>query len=503
MKMFGWENNLSNHEEKSVAAIFVTQLDELGRQDPWTVNLLTVLSFLDPECIPLEIIIQGAEIMSNSPPTSNIVSSGKSPRQNIISPLMRKLKKKRQDPSVHSNLDELLALLLSPVGLHHAIEQLQSRALVKQQRIEGKSVLRLHDLVKIMAQERVTQSNDGRRWFEFVAELVCGALQYVGDVELCECWAEYEMFMPHLRLLTMQDEIYGSQSVSITRANMRVAKYLYSCRRYNEAEMVCRRALAVMEKQLGMEHDDTVHTRYILASVHLHQGHVNEAETLQKQVMAVHEKKFGAKHPDMYTMCNLALFCLTQGRYDEAGTLLKKVLVLREQSLGKEHPHTLSSMRDLAVVYQCQGRYGEAETLFMQVLAVREKTLGTEHPDTLHTMDNLAMVYMSQNRYSEAEIILKKVLAIQEYKLGAEHPDTMHTMGDLALAYQSQNRYGEAEPLYAQVLALQEKKFGAQHPDTLRVMQALADVYESQGRCSEAEVLRKQAVAARENIPEA
>jgi len=58
--MISWENDLSSYEQKSVAATFSAQLEGLELHSPNASNLLKVLSFFDPENIPLKMIIDGA-----------------------------------------------------------------------------------------------------------------------------------------------------------------------------------------------------------------------------------------------------------------------------------------------------------------------------------------------------------------------------------------------------------------------------------------------------------
>jgi hypothetical protein len=90
---------LSTYEENSVGATFTAQLDDLEHQSPDASNLLKILSFFDPESIPLDMITQGAESLLSSVD--------------------------------HLQLKPLLHLILSPVQLQVAITQFQNLSLVK------------------------------------------------------------------------------------------------------------------------------------------------------------------------------------------------------------------------------------------------------------------------------------------------------------------------------------------------------------------------------------
>jgi tetratricopeptide (TPR) repeat protein len=80
-----------------------------------------------------------------------------------------------------------------------------------------------------------------------------------------------------------------------------------------------------------------------------------------------------------------------KGKYKQATVIAEKALALAQRTLGPEHPWTLSSVRDVGVLYDKLGRYAEAEPLYKGALAGREKALGPEHPDTLTSVNNLGI----------------------------------------------------------------------------------------------------------------
>jgi hypothetical protein len=220
-----------------------------------------MLSFFDPESIPLDMIMQGAEALSSSLAPSATTSSDRVASGKILSSLRRILlhrtKPKRLetiDTMDHPKLRSLLHLILSPIQLQDAITQLQNRSLVKHIHGADTSVLRIHDLIKIMVQTSSTNSGADQEWFEIAVELAYGAFRHVEDPESPKCWSRCAMFAPHLQLLTMRDVMYGSRSILMMRANWKIAVYLRSSGRYGEAETLYKRILAFSEKQLGSEH---------------------------------------------------------------------------------------------------------------------------------------------------------------------------------------------------------------------------------------------------------
>jgi hypothetical protein len=150
LKVMSWENKLSNYEVKSVAATFTSQLEDLACRSPDASNLLKLLSFLDPESISLDMILQGAEAYFNPHQITN---------NRLISP----------------KIASLLALVRSPIQFPIAITQLQNRSLIKRQDNGTTSTLYMHDLIQSMVQEDIKKRGDEAHWFEFAVQLISGA----------------------------------------------------------------------------------------------------------------------------------------------------------------------------------------------------------------------------------------------------------------------------------------------------------------------------------------
>jgi hypothetical protein len=236
--MIGWDNHLWSYEQKSVAAAFTCQLDDLEQRCPGTSSLLRLLSYYDPENIPVDMIVFGARSLplsqsalktgSSFPSTSTVFGN--------LGSLLRKLTAKSQESMTSLQLKTLLALILSPIELQGAITQLQSRSLIQRLRGTNTSTLRIHDLTRIIVQERSSKSDDEQEWFELSVALCCGAFsRLVKDPESHECWPHCAIFVPHIQHLTRQDKLYHNRNATLMEANMNVVQYLWSYGRYDDA----------------------------------------------------------------------------------------------------------------------------------------------------------------------------------------------------------------------------------------------------------------------------
>jgi len=263
--------------------------------------------------------------------------------------------------------------------------------------------------------------------------------------------------------------------------------------RYDEAERLCKRALAITERQLGPEHPEVAAALINLMGVYRDQGKYDEVEPLFKRAIAIYEKALGDEHPDVAeSLIDLADLYHLQGRYAEAEPLFRRALKIYEKVLGLEHPMVAYCLNSLASLNQAQGKFDEAESLFKRAIAITEKASGSEYRN-VNLLNNLAVLYLVERRFGEAEPLLKRSLAILEKTFGPENPKTATTLRNLATLYVNQGRIGEAEPLFKRALAIWEKAFGLEHPDVALSLNNMAMLYFAQGKYAEVEALLKRA----------
>jgi tetratricopeptide (TPR) repeat protein len=161
-------------------------------------------------------------------------------------------------------------------------------------------------------------------------------------------------------------------------------------------------------------------------------GRYQEAEVFYKKLLTINQEKAGAKHPSTLTsIANLASTFRNQGRWNEAEKLEVQVMETSKTVLGAEHPDTLTSMANLASTFWNQGRWNEAEKLDVQVMETRKTVLGAEHPDTLTSMNNLAYTWRSQGKIQDALALMKKCSHLTNKVLGSSHPHSMSSSRSL------------------------------------------------------------------------
>lgn len=135
-----------------------------------------------------------------------------------------------------------------------------------------------------------------------------------------------------------------------------------------------------------------------LAQLHGAVGRDAEAEPRFKRALAIMERVLGLESVDIASELNLAARCQREQRYAEAEPLLKRALALSERSLPANHPAIGRALDNLATNYETLGRHAESEALTWRGLAIREAAVGPDHPDTAASVSNLASLYQAEGR---------------------------------------------------------------------------------------------------------
>lgn len=260
---------------------------------------------------------------------------------------------------------------------------------------------------------------------------------------------------------------------------------LMSAGKYSEALPLAQGMVASLEKSdTGRDLAAALNN---LGQVHAGQGHDDLAEPLYKRAIALMEKSLGLETPLIGAeLTNLAALYQRQSRYAEADPLFKRALSVREKGLSREHPDVGQSLNNLATLYVKQQHYADAEPLFQRALAIYQKAGGPEHPAVATVLNNLGQVYRDLNRDADAEAPIKRSLAIREKMLGTDHPDVARSLNNLAGMYEHQQRYADAEPLYRRALAIRERALGPDHPEVVTSTSNLAYFLYVSGRTADA-----------------
>jgi len=228
-----------------------------------------------------------------------------------------------------------------------------------------------------------------------------------------------------------------------------------------EALEMHRKILEGRERLLGPNHKSTVnslnHVGFILRS----QGECAEAEDHHRRALALgrmlHEQDLFDSHlidGVIIALHNVAHVLNDQGEFEEAQTLLQEAFERSQDAHGRDHHLTWAIMASLANRNVELAKYEEAHALFAEVLAGQRRIYGETHHATLNLRGHYTMLLEHEGNYAKAEEEIRSVLEDELLVDGVEKRNTLFILGRVL---RQQKKYEEAEKIYKHLLELQER----------------------------------------------
>jgi tetratricopeptide (TPR) repeat protein/DNA-binding transcriptional regulator YiaG len=436
----------------SVAATWSLSFQQVEQESQAAADLLHLLAFLDPEAIPEEIITLGAAELGPA----------------------------------------LGAAASDPLQVDSIIELLLRYSLIR--RTPEVKFLSIHRLVQAVLKDGMERDTQ-RIWAERSIRAVNRAFP---NVEL-QTWERCQRCLPHAQICAASSEEYELAFPEAARLFNEAASYLIAYARYQQAESLLLKALAVRRKVLEAKHPDTARTLNDLGEVYRKQSRYQDAEILLQEALAIRQQALGEVHPDVaQTLHNLANLYRTWGAYAKAEPFYLQALHIRETTSGIDSPLVAQSYFGLARLYYSQEKYQKAEKLCEQALYIQEQHSGNNLPMIASTLTMLAKIYQGQNKLDQAEEINMRALRIRKAISGENHPQVATIANSLIEIYHAEGKYREAEPLIARSLRIHEQSLGSEHPYMAYSLSNRAENFFLQGDHFQAESYYQKALTIRE-----
>jgi tetratricopeptide (TPR) repeat protein len=336
----------------------------------------------------------------------------------------------------------------SDLAIEEALSELARFSLI---RLTSETVS-VHRLLQVVEQDALTKE-EYPRWLEWAVRLFNAfAPKEPDDVRT---WGIWLPLRSHAETLLEHTQSRGVDAPPTALMINQFGMFLYARADYAQAESLIRRALVIIEKDLGPDHPNVAKVLGNLAQLLQATSRLSEAEPLIRRALAIVEGGLGPDHPDVATgLNNLAGLLQDADRPLQAEPLIRRALVIDERGSASDHPSIARDLNNLAGLLQATGRLSEAEPLYRRALAIEEKGLGLDHPNVGRVLNNLAQLLQDTNRPLEAELFYQRALAIDEKGLGPDHPRVARDLNNLAGLLRDTNRPSQAESLYRRALTI-------------------------------------------------
>lgn len=446
----------------SVAKTFLLAFERLQATNPLAADLLTAYCMLPLDSIPEELITEGSTYLGSQ-----------------LSLLSQ---------------DELL--------YHQVLQDLLAYSFLR--RLPETKCISVHRLVQLVIREQL-ETEDQRQW---ATHLLLAAHAIFPPWEHTVIPSDNleprnQRLLPLVFACEKLVEQYQINIPEVLRLLARAAHYLRLRGQYQQAEALCLQAMELNQAISGSDQIETAMILCVYETIHYDLGRYEEAQELGQRAVALYEQFLGPEHPVTIDAANfLASLLRLCGRNREAEVLFLRTLAFYERE--RMEVEMAPPLFGLANLYLAEKQFEKAEPLFQRVLVIRERELGPDHFHTGTALNGLARFYTECGRYKEAESFYERALTTYEHSLGLEHPYVAVVLLRFGQLCFLQQRYTQAEALYQRCLALQERVYSPEHIHFITLLTQIGQLFIAQERYSEARenLQRALSIAERALAPE-
>lgn len=341
-----------------------------------------------------------------------------------------------------------------------------------------------YEKASLLAQQHMgDKSSDALMIHHELADLYSSSAQFSSAISLLE------------QSIPAMEQVLGVDDEQTLTSRILLAQSLESAGSLKKAETSLTQTIDRLNAKFESSHPTVIAAEETMASIYKAVGKLKDAENLYQQVLSKQKRQLGASSAEvLITQGNLAEVYRQSGKYNTAEQLFNDTIKEMKSSFNPQDPELFYTLGNLAALYEQMSQFKKAETLFIEIWEFDKKTLGPEHPNTIIDLNNLAGIYRKQGKFAIAEQHFKTALDAIISVLGKEHPESISIANNLALLYENQGIYDKAEPLLKNALKRARKTLGPKNPKTIAMMNNLALLYESQGVFKQSEPLYNKAI---------
>jgi tetratricopeptide (TPR) repeat protein len=294
------------------------------------------------------------------------------------------------------------------------------------------------------------------------------------------------------RALPIHEAVFG-ESRYLPGLISEHAQMLWSLKRLPEAIAQFERALALGEKL--PDHDQLIYVPLVgLASLHYLRGRYEEAEVMVKRAIEVCGRIAPEDVSSMGILRDsLADIYREQGRLAEAEAIYHDVLDQYVRKFGEASEKTAAVVKALAQVSQIEEQFAQSEVYFQRLLAIQTKLYKPDDPRIGATIADRARLLVERALYGEAETEIRRARAIAE--VSGDQKLLIDCLKVESFLREELGVYLQAETLMRQALALEEKRHGVGDDETMTTLNNLGGVLFDLGKYEEAADAIRRAMA--------
>ncbi|MCX6647089.1 MAG: FxSxx-COOH system tetratricopeptide repeat protein [bacterium] len=420
----------SSEYHSTVATTWEMAFREIAAELNSGADLIKMFSFMAPDDIPINVIINGAGQLPD--PLSKIAS------------------------------DDLL--------LDDALETLLRYSLIYK---TGNSVS-VHRLVQDVTRERL---NDDEKKAWALAAISLVNFSFPSDSDDPKTWDMCVRLLQHTLVATGHAESMCVAEGSVFTLLNRLGDYLG--RRYDfvRGKAVLNRALELGRSLYGDKHPNIANCFYNLGKIHLKNYELDEALKCFNNALEIDHDYYGEINPvvarDLIKLAHTYRFCFD---FEKSRENYERAMRISESEFGPDHPEVARCAEHLSYLFYHMGEYKNSKELLDRAIKINTGAFG---PDDYRIGEDhvaLGVLLRPLGELERSREEIEKGLTILERLYGPEYSSVAWTLCELSESYRQLKEYEDAKKCLERALKINEKVFGSDHYNTAIAQNRLGQV---------------------------
>lgn len=290
-------------------------------------------------------------------------------------------------------------------------------------------------------------------------------------------------------LLPMNRSATINQNIQliITEANVRAAQG-----NQTGAIKLLEDALSLEQRESGTYSFNTAELLRALAPKYADNDQLGKAETAAKRAMPIIEKQVGKNSPSIQGLLNdLATVYSKQGKHEKAEASAQEALKI-SQIEGNDNPASISCLDELVSIYEKAQKFEQSLAFQKKAIVITETTPEYDKAEIAFKKLRLADIFKHSNREKQAELAYLEAIKYGEINCGLESIPVAGCLNNLGNLYLDQGNSKKGQHLVERALAILTKQCpeGDEHLHLIRTNLSVV-YYDNQDYGKTEEMLRK------------
>jgi cellulose biosynthesis protein BcsQ len=350
--------------------------------------------------------------------------------------------------------------LTEKLMLGRVIRDISRFALVKVD--QGSNSLQIHRLVQAVIRSQMTDEEQIGARHE-VHKILVGARPRQGETDDPANWSTYDIIWPHLEP-SQAEECDDPRTRQLL---IDLVRYQWKHGEYESCLSQGQRLENLWTRQLGPDHQQTLHLQFQIANVLRSQGRFIEARDLDTYVLERQRAVLGADHPHALMTANgLGADLRALGEFQQALASERETYESFKEQFGEDYPRTLMAAHNLASSLRLVGDCFAARALDQETLDRQRRVLGRDHPYTHSTAASLAHDMRAAGAFRDSVDLLRVTWERYREVLGDDMLETLRTAASLAVSLRKAGEQSDAMNLAQDTYTRYKRRYGSDAPDT-------------------------------------